>query len=67
MTKLATLQREGVPFAHRTRLVLQEKAIDFELTEVDAQNKPRAFVDASLYGKVPAMSTRATASGSRQS
>ncbi|WP_437968527.1 glutathione S-transferase family protein [Sorangium sp. So ce260] len=55
MTKLRLYSAKACPFAHRTRLVLQEKAIDFELTEVDLQNKPRAFVDASLYGKVPAI------------
>ncbi|KYF77877.1 glutathione S-transferase [Sorangium cellulosum] len=55
MTKLRLYSAKACPFAHRTRLVLQEKAIDHELTEVDLQNKPRAFVDASLYGKVPAI------------
>lgn len=55
MTKLRLYSAKACPFAHRTRLVLQEKAIDFELIEVDLQNKPRAFTDASLYGKVPAI------------
>ncbi|WP_437307752.1 glutathione S-transferase family protein [Sorangium sp. So ce388] len=55
MTKLRLYSAKACPFAHRTRLVLQEKAIDFELTEVDLQNKPPAFVGASLYGKVPAI------------
>ncbi|BCL36245.1 hypothetical protein NSMS1_26920 [Nostoc sp. MS1] len=43
------------PYAHRTRLVLQEKGIDFELTEIDLQNKPANFTDISPYGKVPAL------------
>ncbi|WP_437734926.1 glutathione S-transferase family protein [Sorangium sp. So ce1335] len=55
MTKLRLYSAKACPFAHRTRLVLHEKAIDHELTEVDLQNKPRAFTDASLYGKVPAI------------
>lgn len=55
MTNLRLYSAKACPFAHRTRLVLQEKAIDFELTEVDLQNKPPAFVGASLYGKVPAI------------
>ncbi|WP_437938736.1 glutathione S-transferase family protein [Sorangium sp. So ce341] len=55
MTKLRLYSAKACPFAHRTRLVLEEKAIDAELIEVDLQNKPRAFVDASLYGKVPAI------------
>ncbi|WP_437571421.1 glutathione S-transferase N-terminal domain-containing protein [Sorangium sp. So ce542] len=55
MTKLRLYSAKACPFAHRTRLALEEKAIDAELIEVDLQNKPRAFVDASLYGKVPAI------------
>lgn len=55
MTKLRLYSARACPFAHRTRLVLQEKAIDFELIEVDLQRKPREFTDASLYGKVPAI------------
>jgi glutathione S-transferase len=43
------------PFAHRSRLVLQEKSIDFDLIEIDLQNKPAGFTDISLYGKVPAL------------
>ncbi|HEY9799646.1 MAG TPA: glutathione S-transferase family protein [Leptolyngbyaceae cyanobacterium] len=43
------------PYAHRTRLVLQEKGIDFELNEIDLQNKPANFTDISPYGKVPAL------------
>lgn len=43
------------PFAHRSRLVLQEKGIDFELIEIDLQNKPAGFTDISPYGKVPAL------------
>ncbi|BAY16074.1 glutathione S-transferase-like protein [Nostoc sp. HK-01] len=43
------------PFAHRSRLVLQEKGIDFDLIEIDLQNKPAGFTDISPYGKVPAL------------
>ncbi|MEH2376247.1 glutathione S-transferase family protein [Nostoc sp.] len=43
------------PYAHRSRLVLQEKGIDFDLIEIDLQNKPEGFKDISLYGKVPAI------------
>lgn len=43
------------PFAHRSRLVLQEKGIDFDLVEIDLQNKPEGFTDVSPYGKVPAI------------
>jgi glutathione S-transferase len=43
------------PYAHRTRLVLAEKGLDFELTEIDFQNKPKRFLEISRYGKVPAI------------
>lgn len=44
------------PFAHRTRLVLSHKNKQFELVEIDLQNKP-AWFDGKLsgYGKVPAL------------
>jgi glutathione S-transferase len=43
------------PYAHRTRLVLQEKGIDFDLIEIDLQNRPEGFTKVSPYGKVPAI------------
>ena len=43
------------PYAHRTRLILREKQVDFEYTEVDLQNKPARFLANSPYGKVPAL------------
>jgi len=41
------------PFAHRTRLTLLEKGIDFQLSEIDLNNKPDWFLEVSPYGKVP--------------
>lgn len=41
------------PYAHRTRLALLEKGIDFKLTEIDLENKPNWFSEISPYGKVP--------------
>ena len=41
------------PFAHRTRLTLMEKGIDFQLIEIDLNNKPDWFLQVSPYGKVP--------------
>jgi glutathione S-transferase len=41
------------PYAHRSRLTLLEKGVDFELIEIDLQNKPEGFTDISPYGKVP--------------
>lgn len=55
MAKVHIYSAKACPFAHRTRLVLQEKQIDFELTEIDLQNKPRGYSEISLYGKVPAI------------
>ena len=43
------------PYAHRTRLILREKQVEFEYTEVDLQNKPARFLAISPYGKVPAL------------
>jgi glutathione S-transferase len=43
------------PYAHRSRLALLEKGIDFNLIEIDLQNKPEGFTDISPYGKVPAL------------
>lgn len=40
MTKLRLYSAKACPFAHRTRLVLHEKAIDYELTEVDLHACP---------------------------
>lgn len=55
MTTLQLYSAQACPFAHRTRLVLLEKGIEFELTEIDLQNKPVWFSEISRYGKVPAI------------
>ncbi|MBV9453277.1 MAG: glutathione S-transferase family protein [Rubrobacter sp.] len=41
------------PYARRTRIVLREKRIDFDIYEVDLRNKSEEFLRASPYGKVP--------------
>ncbi|NBD32481.1 MAG: glutathione S-transferase family protein, partial [Cyanobacteria bacterium] len=41
------------PFAHRTRLTLMEKGLDFQLIEIDLNKKPDWFSEVSPYGKVP--------------
>jgi glutathione S-transferase len=43
------------PFAHRSRLTLQEKGISFKSIEIDLQNKPANFKEISPYGKVPVL------------
>jgi glutathione S-transferase len=56
MSQVKLFSARVCPYAHRTRLVLAEKNIPFELIEIDLQDKP-AWFDAKLsgYGKVPAL------------
>ena len=44
----------------RTRVVLHEKGIDFEVHEVDLSNKSEEFLSVSPYGKVPVLSVNGT-------
>jgi glutathione S-transferase len=61
MGKVTLYSALACPFAHRTRLVLAEKKILFELKEVDLQNKPAWFDQSvSAYGKVPALEHEGT-------
>ena len=46
---------EACPFAQRSRMVLMEKRVDFELTEIDVYNKPDNWLEISPYGKVPVL------------
>ncbi len=39
----------------RTRMVLHEKGIDFDVHEVDLGNKSEEFLSVSPYGKVPVL------------
>lgn len=55
MSNLELFSMPLCPFAHRVRLVLAEKAIDYRLTEIDLANKTQAFLKVSAYGKVPAL------------
>ncbi len=55
MTTVQVYSAKACPYAHRTRLVLLEKEIAFELTEIDLKNKPEWFSRISRYGKVPAI------------
>ncbi len=43
----------GCPFARRTRVVLHEKGVEFEASEVDFRDKSEEFLRASPTGKVP--------------
>jgi glutathione S-transferase len=55
MSELKLYSARACPFAHRTRLVLGEKKLAFELVEIDLANKPAWYNGVSLYGKVPAL------------
>ncbi len=41
------------PFAQRSRMMLLQKQVDFEVTEIDLNHKPDNFLEISPYGKVP--------------
>jgi glutathione S-transferase len=64
MSKAARRRRRAViqlystfycPYALRTRIVLKEKALPHEHTEIDLKNKPPDFLKISPYGKVPVL------------
>ncbi|MBM3502919.1 MAG: glutathione S-transferase family protein [Alphaproteobacteria bacterium] len=55
MATVEIFSAEVCPYAHRTRLALLEKGVDFTLTEIDLKNKPSWFPSVSPYGKVPAI------------
>jgi glutathione S-transferase len=44
----------------RTRMVLHEKGINFEVHEVDLSNKSEEFLSVSPYGKVPVLRVNGT-------
>lgn len=47
------------PFAQRSRVMLHETGLAFELEEIDLKNKPRWFVELSPTGKVPTLQVTA--------
>ncbi|MBM3613825.1 MAG: glutathione S-transferase family protein [Alphaproteobacteria bacterium] len=55
MAQVEIFSAEVCPYAHRTRLALLEKGVDFTLTEIDLKHKPAWFKDVSPYGKVPSV------------
>ena len=55
MAELQLYSYAACPFAQRTRMVLAEKAIDFDLIEVDVYDKPEGWETISPYGKVPCL------------
>jgi glutathione S-transferase len=53
MSKPEIISAEICPYAQRSRIVLLEKGIEFDLTEIDLKNKPDWFDQVSPYSKVP--------------
>ena len=48
------------PYARRTRMVLHEKGVDFDVYEVDLSDKSEEFLSVSPYGKVPVLAVDGT-------
>ena len=46
------------PYSHRTRIVLFEKDVDYQIVEVDINKKPKELVDLNPYGTVPTIVDR---------
>ena len=46
------------PFSHRCRIVLHEKDMDFQIHDVDSNNKPEDLAVISPYGRVPVLVER---------
>lgn len=53
MSQVKIYSASVCPYAQRVRMVLLEKGVDFDLIEIDLNNKPDWFADVSPYGKVP--------------
>ena len=55
MPKLELVTAEVCPFAQRSHMTLLEKNLEFELREVELENKPSWFETISPYSKVPVL------------
>jgi glutathione S-transferase len=55
MSEVELYSVQACPFAQRTRMVLAEKAIEFEMHEIDLSNRPANWTDISPTGKVPVL------------
>ncbi|MDH5631980.1 MAG: glutathione S-transferase N-terminal domain-containing protein [Gammaproteobacteria bacterium] len=55
---IMTLFSGSDPHSHRTRIVLFEKEVEFQVVEVDEQKKPRELSDHNPYNEVPTMIDR---------
>ncbi|MBL6931486.1 MAG: glutathione S-transferase family protein [Rhodospirillales bacterium] len=55
MPNLQIISANVCPYAQRTRMVLHEKGLKFDLVEIDLKDKPDWFLEVSPYGKVPVL------------
>lgn len=55
MPKYRLVSHDLCPFAQRSRVMLHEKGVDFDLEEIDLKNKPDWFVEMSPTSKVPTL------------
>jgi len=55
MPELQIISANVCPYAQRTRMVLREKGLQFEVIEIDLKNKPDWFAAVSPYSKVPVL------------
>ena len=46
---------QSCPYAHRTRIVLSEKGIPYDLIEVNLKSKPEDLLRQNPYGKLPVL------------
>ena len=46
------------PFSHRCRFLLYEKAMDFDIRDVDPNNVPEEVLAISPYGEIPILAER---------
>ena len=46
------------PYSHRTRIVLFEKDVDYQIVEVDIDKKPKELTELNPYGTVPTIVDR---------
>lgn len=55
MPKYRLVSHDLCPFAQRSRVMLREKGVDFDLEEIDLKDKPDWFVEISPTSKVPTL------------
>ncbi|KAI4470696.1 glutathione s-transferase n-terminal domain [Holotrichia oblita] len=55
--KLRLYSMEYCPYAHRVRLVLRTKNLDYDIVNINLINKPEWYANVHPEGKVPALDT----------